>query len=168
VQKGSSIYGSTEQINDGASKPLRKRGFFYATAHSAITARPLGPNPTSTKCITQLHLENSTADQHSTNLSSEVRQLLKGNMTPLAKLLTEIRKQIPTADLIREETGEISILTGLVLDRDSLVPRQLSDYEIGVRQQITELLISEYVDCEESDFDSEDDLPALIWDSEEK
>ena len=89
-------------------------------------------------------------------------------MTPLAKLLTEIRKHIPTADLIPEETGEISILTGLLLDRDSLVPRQLSDYEIGVRQQITELLISEYVECEENDFDSEDDLPGLIWDSEEE
>ena len=89
-------------------------------------------------------------------------------MTPLAKLLNEIRKHIPTANLIQEETGEITILTGLVLDRDDLIPCQLSHNETVLRLRFTECLTPKHVDCKEYDFDSEDELPELIWDSEEE
>ena len=67
-------------------------------------------------------------------------------MTPLAKLREELLKFLPHVDIIREDSGELAILTRLTLDRDDLVPIQISHNERIMREALTDSYLHPFVD----------------------
>jgi hypothetical protein len=82
-------------------------------------------------------------------------------MTQLEILLKKVRKLIPNADLIEETSGEITILTRLVLEKDELQDMELSHNEKILRNAFTDCLLPTYVEptSPHEDFES-----TIKWD----
>lgn len=87
-------------------------------------------------------------------------------MTPLEALRKELLQVLPHADLIQEPSGEISILTRLVLVKDELKHAEISATEVGMREQITEILVAPWVDTPEV-ADEDEDYVGLVFEDEQ-
>jgi hypothetical protein len=83
------------------------------------------------------------------------------NNTPLANLRDQLLTVLPHVDIIEGESGELTILTRLTLDKDDLVPLELTHNQTLLRDLLTESLLPPYVEPAVSYEDEE--LPELDW-----